>query len=233
MLRLDLFGGDWPVKRILCLGAHCDDIEIGCGGTLLRLLEDAPSEGAGTHPDRQGGETRGLEIAWVVFSSDETRARETRAGAELFLRGARSRTITVHDFRDGFLPEHWSRVKEAFEKAKREFMPDLVFTHYRHDLHQDHRIVSELTWNTFRDQLILEYEIPKWDGDMGNPNFFVQLDEGLARRKAAGLLECYGSQAAKPWFGEDTFLSLMRLRGMEANSLGKFAEGFYCRKLRI
>jgi LmbE family N-acetylglucosaminyl deacetylase len=215
MLKLDLSGGDRPLQRILCLGAHCDDIEIGCGGTLLRLLK--------------GG--RELDVTWVVFTSDETRAEEARSAAGVFLEGAAKRDVTVHGFRDGFLPQHWAQVKEIFERIKRETAPDVVFTHYRNDLHQDHRIVSELTWNTFRDNLILEYEIPKFDGDLGAPNAFAHLDEGLCKRKTAAILQNYRSQADRAWFSEETFLSLMRLRGVEANAPGKYAEGFYSRKL--
>lgn len=215
MLKADLSGGAGAAKRILCLGAHCDDIEIGCGGTLLKLL--------GERPDR--------EVTWVVFTSDPVRAAEAGKAAHLFLEGAARRQVAVHGFRDGFLPQHWAEAKEAFERLKKEAAPDLVFTHYRNDLHQDHRIVSDLTWNTFRDHLILEYEIPKFDGDLGAPNAFTHLDEALARRKAAAILECYPSQAGRSWFAEETFLSLMRIRGMEANAPGKFAEAFHCRKL--
>jgi LmbE family N-acetylglucosaminyl deacetylase len=216
MLDAGVSGIGRAARRILCLGAHCDDIEIGCGGTLLKLL--------GESPDR--------EITWVVFASNETRAAETRRAAELFLRGAAKRNVVLHAFRDGFLPKHWAEVKEAFERLKADVSgaPDLIFTHFRQDLHQDHRIVSELTWNTFRDHLILEYEIPKFDGDLGAPNAFTHLDEPLSRRKASGIVECYPSQAKHAWFSEDTFLSMMRIRGVEANAPGKFAEAFYCRK---
>jgi LmbE family N-acetylglucosaminyl deacetylase len=215
MLRIDLFAGGRPPGRVLCLGAHCDDIEIGCGGTLMDLLD--------------GG--RDMEAKWVVFSSDETRAVEARQAAGIFLGGAARKDVAVHGFRDGFLPGHWGEVKEAFERIKRDYSPDLIFTHYRGDAHQDHRIVSDLTWNTFRDHLILEYEIPKYDGDLGSPNAFFPLTESAARRKAAAILETYRSQAGRNWFSEDTFLSLMRLRGIEANAPEKYAEAFYCRKL--
>lgn len=216
MLRLPLMGGVRKADRLLCLGAHCDDIEIGAGGTLLRLAEEGLQE-----------------VCWVVFSSDEKRAAEARAGAEVFLAGVPTKTVVVHSFRDGFLPQAWGEVKEACERVKREFSPDVVLTHARQDLHQDHRIVSELTWNTFRDHLILEYEIPKYDGDLGSPNFFVCLDEETARRKARGILACYASQGGKAWMQDETFLSLMRLRGVESNSPGRYAEGFYCRKLTV
>ena len=215
MMRLGWARKGGPLK-ILCLGAHCDDIEIGCGGTLLRLVQEGLAE-----------------VTWVVFSSDEKRAAEARAGAEHFLAGAGRRNVVIHAFKDGYLPQAWGEVKQAMERIKKEFSPDLVLTHCRNDLHQDHRIVSELTWNTFRDHLILEYEIPKYDGDLGNPNFFVCMDEDMAKRKAAGILACYRSQAAKPWMDEQTFLSLMRLRGVESNSPGRFAEAFYCRKMSI
>jgi LmbE family N-acetylglucosaminyl deacetylase len=214
MLRLPFPAG--RPGKILCLGAHCDDIEIGCGGTLLRLAAEGIAE-----------------AAWVVFASNERRAAEARAGAELFMAGAERRSVVIHGFRDGFLPQAWGEVKEAMERIKREFSPDLVLTHCRHDLHQDHRVVSELTWNTFRDHLILEYEIPKYDGDLGNPNFFVCLDEETARRKARGILACYPSQGSRSWMDEQTFLSLMRLRGVESNAPGRYAEGFYCRKLAV
>lgn len=216
MLRLPLMGGTRQVGRLLCLGAHCDDIEIGCGGTLLRLVQEGLAE-----------------VAWVVFSSDERRAAEARAGAEFFLSGAGRRNVVIHAFKDGYLPQAWGEVKLAMERIRKEFSPDLVLTHCRNDLHQDHRLVSELTWNTFRDHLILEYEIPKYDGDLGNPNFFVCMDEAMAKRKAEGILSCYRSQADKPWMDEQTFLSLMRLRGIESNSPGRFAEAFYCRKMSI
>jgi LmbE family N-acetylglucosaminyl deacetylase len=216
MLRLDLSPGGRAPARILCLGAHCDDIEIGCGGALLRLL--------------QGGRT---QVTWVTFCSDETRAAETRAAAARFLEGAGDKHLVIHAFRDGFLPRYWTEAKEAIERIKRDISPDLIFTHCGRDLHQDHRTVSELTWNTFRDHLILEYEIPKYDGDLGSPNFFVNLDEGLCKKKAAEILASYPSQAAKTWFTEDTFLSLMRIRGVEANSPTRYAEAFYCRKLTV
>jgi LmbE family N-acetylglucosaminyl deacetylase len=214
MLRLPLTGGERRAERVLCLGAHCDDIEIGCGGTLLRLAEEGLAE-----------------ACWVIFSSDPERAEEARAGAEVFLAGAGVRNVVIHSFRDGHLPLAWGEAKAACERIKREFSPDLVFTHYRNDLHQDHRVVSELTWNTFRDHLVLEYEIPKYDGDLGNPNFFVCLDEERARRKARGILSCYRSQAGKAWMDEQAFLALMRLRGVECNAPGRYAEGFHCRKI--
>lgn len=201
--------------RVLCLGAHGDDIEIGCGGTILRLL----SEGWR------------VEVRWVVLCSNETRGEEARGSANDFLGGAARPEISIERFRDGFLPYSGAPVKEYFEQLKKQPSPDVIFTHTRADLHQDHRLVCELTWNTFRDHLILEYEIPKFDGDLGLPNFFVHLDENIARRKAELLMKHFGTQRSKHWFTEDTFLGLMRLRGVESRSPGRFAEGFHCRKL--
>lgn len=200
--------------RILCLGAHCDDIEIGCGGTLLRLIEENPL----------------AEVQWVVFSSNPARKAEAQACAERFLAGAAGKRIRIESFRDGFLPYLGAAVKDTFEELKSGFQPDLILTHYRQDLHQDHRLVSDLTWNTWRNHLILEYEIPKYDGDMGIPNFFVTLGAGIVEAKIASILEGYPTQNGRQWFSEDTFRSLMRLRGMESNSPSRYAEAFYCRK---
>jgi LmbE family N-acetylglucosaminyl deacetylase len=200
--------------RLLVLGAHADDIEIGCGGTLLRLAAERPS----------------LEVAWVVFCSNAVRGAEARASAAAFLAGfARSRVV-VFEHRDGYLPFTPVPVKDQFEKLKGEFKPDLVLTHYREDRHQDHRFVSDLTWNTWRDHLILEYEIPKYDGDFGSPNFFVRLEQGTLERKIALLHEHYRSQAGKPWFTPDLFRAVPRIRGMECQAPEGLAEAFYCRK---
>jgi LmbE family N-acetylglucosaminyl deacetylase len=211
-------GLDWTKPRlghVLCLGAHCDDIEIGCGGTMAKLADEHP----------------GLSVTWVVWSSNARRAEEARASAEAILAGVKSREIVVNGFRDGFLPYHGAQVKEAFEELKKKVTPDLIFTHYRSDLHQDHRLVSELTWNTFRDHLILEYEIPKFDGDLGSPNVFVHLDQALCRRKIDNLMRSFPSQADHRWFSEETFRAILRLRGMESNAPDGYAEGFYGRKL--
>jgi LmbE family N-acetylglucosaminyl deacetylase len=204
-------------RKILCLGAHSDDIEIGCGGTLLKILAGRKDP----------------HVYWVVFSSDGRREREALKSANDFLRGARRKTVVVKRFRNSFFPYSGAEIKEYFEQLKRDFTPDLVFTHYRDDLHQDHRLISELTWNTFRDHLILEYEIPKYDGDLGSPNFFVHLDEPIGRKKTERILKHFRSQSDKAWFTGDTFISLMRLRGVESNSPGKYAEGFYCRKIAL
>ena len=201
-------------STILLLGAHCDDIEIGCGATVRRLVE--------AHPDAC--------YQWVVFSSDEERAAEARRAAGEFLRGAERVHVEVEDFRDGYLPYEGGKVKDHFEALKRRVRPDVVFTHYRHDAHQDHRLLCELTWNTFRDHLILEYEVPKYDGDMGRPNLFVPIDEEIRRRKVEHLLTHFDTQLSRRWFTEDLFTGLLRLRGMECNSPSNFAEAFYSRK---
>lgn len=217
MLSLRLEQSDPPLKHVLCVGAHCDDLEIGCGGTVLKLAA-APNAPAFT---------------WVVLSSDASREAEALRSAEAFLRGARDARILIKKFRDGFLPYEGGLVKETFEELKGVVSPDLVLTHYREDLHQDHRLVSELTWNTFRDHVILEYEIPKYDGDLGSPNVFVPLDESICRRKIETILRSFPSQAGKRWFSEDLFRSLLRLRGMECNAREDHAEAFYCRKLLL
>ncbi len=201
--------------RVLCLGAHSDDLEIGCGGTILRLIADGWS----------------LDVHWLVLCSNETRGEEARASASDFLAGTARHAITIERFRDGFLPYSGPPVKEYFEELKKEPAPDVIFTHHRADLHQDHRLVCELTWNTFRDHFIIEYEIPKFDGDLGLPNFFVHFDEKIARRKVDLLMKHFGTQRSRHWFTEDTFLALMRLRGVESRSAGRFAEGFHCRKV--
>jgi len=200
--------------RLLCLGAHCDDIEIGCGGTILKLATPG----------------RSIEIHWVVFSSDDRRKQEALKSAEAFLCGVTTKKITIHEFRDGFFPYIGADLKEHFEQLKTEFSPDLILTHYSNDLHQDHRLVSELTWNTFRNHLILEYEIPKYDGDFGSPNLFVPLDESTCRQKIDTILGAFQSQREKRWFSRELFEAVLRVRGMEANASSGYAEGFYCRK---
>ncbi|MBR8837223.1 MAG: PIG-L family deacetylase [Stigonema ocellatum SAG 48.90 = DSM 106950] len=201
--------------KILCLGAHCDDIEIGCGGTLLKLIENY----------------KNVILYWVVFSSNEQRLQEATESANLLLKEVQAKKIIIKNFRDGFLPFHGIEVKECFEQLKQEFAPDIIFTHYREDRHQDHRLISDLTWNTFRNHLILEYEIPKYDGDLGIPNFFVHLDEALCRRKIQYILDAFQTQNNKQWFTEETFRSILRIRGIESNAPSKYAEAFYCRKI--
>lgn len=201
--------------RVLCLGSHCDDIEIGCGGTILALLQ----------------QHLGSVVRWVVFSSNPQRGEEARLSAERYLCKAGEKQIVIRSYRDGFFPYVGSEIKKEFEQLKLEFDPDIIFTHYRHDLHQDHRLICELTWNTFRNHLVLEYEIPKFDGDLGSPNVFVPLEGEVCLSKTRILTESFKSQAGKHWFDEETFMALMRLRGMEAASPTRFAEAFYCRKL--
>lgn len=215
MLSLSLAGGS-QVRRILAIGCHADDVEIGCGGTLLALTRDFPS----------------LEVTWVVLGAEGARADEARASAESFLGGAARSTVVVHSFRDGFMPYRGEEVKEAFEDLK-PVEPDLVLTHTRADLHQDHRLACELTWNTFRDHLVLEYEIPKVDGDLGSPNLFVPLSEEVAREKVDRILESFASQRDKHWFDAGVFLGLMRLRGMECRAPSGYAEAFFARKLPV
>ena len=199
---------------MLCLGAHSDDIEIGCGGTILTLLEQYEK----------------VAVQWVVFSASELRAQEARVSAAAFLATVSERHVDVKSYRDGFFPFCGAEIKGEFEAIKREFAPDVIFTHYRDDRHQDHRLISDLTWNTFRSHLVLEYEIPKYDGDLSQPNFFVPLSESVCQRKIGTIVESFASQRQKQWFDEETFRAILRLRGMEANSPTRFAEAFYCRK---
>lgn len=214
MLNLNLGSPSGPLYRVLCLGAHSDDIEIGCGGTVLALLE--------RHDN--------VAVHWIVFSSNEVREREARDSAEAFLAGAREKQVVVKRYRDGFFPFLGAQIKDDFEALKKQFNPDLVLTHYRDDRHQDHRLISDLTWNTFRNHFVLEYEIPKYDGDLACPNFFVPLAQSVCSRKVQILIDSFKSQGQKQWFDEETFLAILRLRGMEANAATRFAEAFYCRK---
>ena len=214
MLALTLASADSAPERVLAIGCHADDVEIGCGATLLALTR--------AHP--------GISVTWVVLAAAGRRGDEAKASARDFLADAGSSDVRVHEFRDGFLPYLGGEVKDVFESLK-PVEPDLVLTHARDDLHQDHRLACELTWNTFRDHLILEYEIPKYDGDLGAPNVFVPIDESLADEKLRLLREHYGSQAGKHWFDEELFRGLLRLRGME--SATRYAEAFTCRKLTV
>jgi LmbE family N-acetylglucosaminyl deacetylase len=201
--------------EFLFLGAHCDDVEIGCGGTLATLTRAFPQ----------------AQFRVVILSGEARRAAETRAAIAMLAAPGCNIEVEIQEFRDGFFPAAWPQIKESFENLKRRCRPDLIFTHQRDDAHQDHRIVCEFTWNTFRDQLVLEYEIPKWDGDMGRPGFFVPLAREVVDRKTATLLECFPSQAGKRWFTRDLFEALMRIRGMECNAESGFAEAFYARKI--
>jgi len=215
MIQLNLSQGRGGALKVLCLGAHSDDIEIGCGGTILRLAAQYPAS----------------VFHWVVFSAVGVREAEARRGANLFVGGARLEGPLLSSFRDGFLPFVGADVKAVFEELKQAVSPDLILTNNRNDAHQDHRLVSELTWNTFRDHLVLEYEIPKYDGDMGQPSVFVPLEADVSQKKVRYILDTFESQRTKRWFEESTFLSLMRLRGMECNAPSGYAEAFYCRKI--
>ena len=211
---LSLSGYPDASPHILCLGAHSDDIEIGCGGTILRLLKTYPN----------------ARVTWVVFSGQGSRVDEAQASAESFLAGIKEKQILVKDFRDGFFPYTGANIKAVFESLK-PLEPDIVFTHYRDDRHQDHRVISDLTWNTFRDHLVLEYEIPKYDGDLGTPNFYVHLDREICQQKVQLLVKHFGTQANKHWFTDETFLAILRLRGIESRAPEQYAEAFYGRKL--
>jgi LmbE family N-acetylglucosaminyl deacetylase len=205
------------LRRVLCLGAHCDDIEIGCGGTLLALLAANP----------------GLAIDWVVFSSDGEREREAQASAAEFLGAGTEHRVQIRRFRNGYFPAELAAIKDFFEALKSAPAPDLVLTHHRGDFHQDHRVLGELTWNTFRNHLVLEYEIPKYDGDLGRPNVYVPLAESVRRRKVELILKHFASQQGKPWWSAATFDALMRLRGVECNARDGYAEAFFGPKLAL
>ena len=203
--------------QVLCLGAHSDDIEIGCGGTILKLLKTYPN----------------VSVTWVVFSGQGSRIDEAKASAASFLDGAQKKQVIVKEFRDGFFPYTGADIKEYFETLKSLVEPDLIFTHFREDRHQDHRVISDLTWNTYRDHMILEYEVPKYDGDLGSPNFFMHLDREVCQQKAHLLLKHFGTQANKHWFTKETFLASLRLRGIESRAPENYAEAFYGRKIAI
>ena len=215
MLSLSLSKPRGRPLRVLCLGAHSDDIEIGCGGTVLRLV------------------SAGAKVHWAVFSGDEPRAEEAARSARLFLGQNGSPNLTLHQFRDGFFPAEFAEIKEAFEDLAKKFQPDVVLTHARTDRHQDHRLLSDLAWNTFRRQVVLEYEIPKWDGDMEQPNCYVALPGATARRKIKALMKLFATQRSKDWFDDATFLGLMRLRGVECRAPSGYAEAFVSRKFTV
>ena len=215
MIAFHAGNGAPSVRHVLCHGAHCDDIEVGCGGTILKLLQQGHAPA----------------VTWIVFTSDARRRAEALASARAILRDVGTKEIVIKKFRDGFLPYDGAAVKSFFEEIKQRTSPDLIFTHHREDRHQDHRLISELTWNTFRDNMILEYEIPKFDGDFGSPNLFVHLDDDICRRKVRNILDTFQSQRGKRWFTEEVLRSVLRLRGMESNAPVEYAEAFYCRKL--
>jgi LmbE family N-acetylglucosaminyl deacetylase len=206
-----------PLRRVLLIGAHADDIEIGCGATILALVAE--------HPE--------LEVTWAVLGATGVRELEARASAATFLDGVAAADIVIHTFPDGFFPYVGEDVKGAFEELKERVDPDVIFTHMRDDLHQDHRTACELTWNTWRDALVLEYEIPKYDGDLGSPNVFVATSRELVEAKIAKVMEAFPSQRDKHWFDPELFRALMRIRGMEAASKTGYAEAFFCRKLSL
>jgi LmbE family N-acetylglucosaminyl deacetylase len=201
--------------NVLCLGAHSDDIEIGCGATVLRLTKEFPI----------------LDLTWVVFSAKSERASEAQNSANEFTKAVQNKKILLHEFQDGYFPSNAASIKDVFEGLKNSTSPDVIFTHYRQDLHQDHRQICELTWNTWRNHFILEYEVPKYDGDLGSPNFFMHLERQTCDRKIELLMRYFQTQGNKHWFTADTFNAMLRLRGIESKSPGGFAEAFYCRKV--
>src|ERR1700728_5164316 len=217
MIKLNLdVKKDGPLK-VLCLGSHSDDIEIGCGGTVLRLIDQYPD----------------CSFHWVVFNAMGVRKAEAQRAAESFAGADRLERLLLKEFPDRFMPFVGSEVKATFEELKQKVNPDILFTHQRQDAHQDHRLLSELTWNTWRNHFILEYEIHKYDGDMGRPSVFVPLDAEVYQKKVGYIMDAFQSQRSKRWFQPETFLSLMRLRGMECNAPSGYAEAFYCRKMEI
>jgi LmbE family N-acetylglucosaminyl deacetylase len=199
----------------LCLGAHSDDIEIGCGATVLELTVSRP-----------------VDVTWVVFSGNAEREREARKGAKLFLSRAARAEVIVRSFRDGFFPFIGAEIKEYFETLSGS-APDLIFTHYRNDRHQDHRLISDLTWNTFRNHFVLEYEIPKYDGDLGAPDLFVPVSAANAARKVRHLQSAFATQRDRHWFADETFMGMMRVRGLECRAPQHYAEAFYSRKATL
>jgi LmbE family N-acetylglucosaminyl deacetylase len=203
------------LKKILCIGAHSDDIEIGCGGTIIKLIKKEP----------------GVEVYWFVFSAAGDRGREAERSAREFLDRAKVAKIQLLKHRESYFPEQWALIKDAFEKLHTQCDPDLIFTHFRDDRHQDHRMLSDLTWNTFRNHLILEYEVFKYDGDLAQPNFYVPLDEKTCSAKVKMIVRNFKTQTSKHWFTEDAFLGIMRIRGIECAS--HYGEAFYCRKMII
>lgn len=201
--------------RLLCLGAHADDIEIGCGGTVLRLAAEVPD----------------LIVHWIVFSGIGARGAEARNSAAAFLENVPEKRVEVLEFRDGYFPYQGAEIKDRFEAIKHDFNPSLVLTHCRGDAHQDHRLIAELTHNTFRDHLVLEYEIPKYDGDLGNPAVFITLTRAQIDRKLDAIDRYFPSQRGRGWFSNETFLAMSRLRGIGCNAPEGLAEAFYARKI--
>ncbi len=216
MLNLQLDANPNRPMTALCLGAHCDDIEIGCGASLLQLAANYPQ----------------LQFHWCIFTSDPQRAAESQRAAHALL-GADRVQVDILDYPASFLPARWEAVKQSMEHLRSRMEPDLIFTHRLEDRHQDHRVVAELTWNSFRNHRVLEYEIAKYEGDLGQPNLIIPVDAAHADRKIAVLMEHYPSQHARNWFDAETFRALMRLRGLECQSPSRYAEGFTARKLTL
>ena len=198
---------------ILCIGAHCDDIEIGCAGTLLRLAREYPQ----------------ARFVWAIFARDQGREVESRRAAGSLL--GTPPKLCFFDFQPSFFPANFELIKNSFEELKVHLNPCVVFTHCLHDRHQDHALLAQMTWNTFRSHLILEYEIPKYEGDLGHPNLFAPLSADDLNQKVRVLMECFPSQRVRPWFTDDTFRALARLRGIECSSPTGFAEAFHARKI--
>jgi LmbE family N-acetylglucosaminyl deacetylase len=215
MLPISLGSAPSAPLKLLCLGSHSDDIEIGCGGTILKLLEAYP----------------GSSVTWVVFSANELREAEARSSAAAFLESAAQTQVIVHHFKESYFPHAGAEIKDSFEELKRGSVPDVVFAHHRHDVHQDHRTIAELTWNTFRNHLIAEYEIPKYEGDLGHPNLYVPLTQAQSARKVELLTKHFASQAGRGWFRPETFHGLMSIRGIECNAPDRQAEAFHLRKV--
>ena len=199
----------------MCLGAHPDDIEIGAGGAIQRIIDEIPE----------------TDFYWVVFSGNAKRSREAQMSANLLLKNSKANKILIQDFKESYFPFIGSEIKDVFEKLKKDFCPDIIFTHRRGDAHQDHRLISHLTWNTFRDHLILEYEIVKYDGDLKTPTFYVQLSKETVQKKISHIYAFFKTQSAKPWFSDETFRAIMKIRGVESNSPSGYAEAFHCRKI--
>ena len=215
MLHFEFSSRDPTKFNLLCLGAHSDDIEIGCGGFILRLINEISD----------------LSIRWIVFSASGERAVEARESAAAFLRDAKTCQVEVLGFKDGYFPFQGAEIKDVFEALKRDFNPSLVLTHWKDDAHQDHRILAELTHNTFRNHIILEYEIPKYDSDLGNPNFFAPLTQIILRRKIDLILGHFRTQHGRAWFTDETFAGVARLRGIGCNAPEGCAEAFHARKV--
>jgi len=215
MLALDFSSRRSKVFDVLCIGAHCDDIEIGCGGTILSLQR----------------RYRNCRVHWLVLTSGTARRGEAQRSANAFVAEWARGEVRICDLPDGLLPSHFSDVKAEFESVKRQIEPSLILTHHGADLHQDHRLLSHVTWQTFRDHAIWEYEIPKYDGDLVTPNMYVPLAAATAARKTRLIMKFFASQLGKSWFKAENLDALMRLRGLESRAASGLAEAFHCRKL--